>query len=160
MLFWENTPEQEPKNEAAVLEAESIDGVCLTDCLQFPCFFHYRGTHSRTHALLRATRSASACAADNLVVSCFQARAIHPDCAIISQHLRTREICSQTRRSEAQNQSDHSGGFVWRGCRALLRAKARFETSLGAQREVFNRQECGPNYKKRSDKHNTKAKIK
>uniref|UniRef100_A0A3Q3MMQ0 Growth hormone releasing hormone receptor a n=1 Tax=Mastacembelus armatus TaxID=205130 RepID=A0A3Q3MMQ0_9TELE len=37
------------------------------------------------------------------------AEAIHPDCAIISQHLRAREICSQTRRSEAQNQSDRSG---------------------------------------------------
>ncbi|KAI9544513.1 hypothetical protein NQZ68_001386 [Dissostichus eleginoides] len=43
------------------------------------------------------------------------AEAIHPDCAIISQHLRAREVCSQTRRSEAQNQinqSDQSGGFV------------------------------------------------
>ncbi|XP_047445227.1 pituitary adenylate cyclase-activating polypeptide type I receptor-like [Mugil cephalus] len=36
------------------------------------------------------------------------AEAIHPDCAIVSQHLRAREICSQTRRSEARNQSDHS----------------------------------------------------
>uniref|UniRef100_A0A3B5AM05 Growth hormone releasing hormone receptor a n=1 Tax=Stegastes partitus TaxID=144197 RepID=A0A3B5AM05_9TELE len=39
----------------------------------------------------------------------FQAEAIHPDCAIISQHLRAREVCSQTRRSEARNQTDHSG---------------------------------------------------
>ncbi|XP_075954564.1 vasoactive intestinal polypeptide receptor 1-like [Anarhichas minor] len=37
------------------------------------------------------------------------AEAIHPDCAIISQHLRAREVCRQTRRSEAQNQTDHSG---------------------------------------------------
>ncbi|XP_010782291.1 vasoactive intestinal polypeptide receptor 1-like [Notothenia coriiceps] len=36
------------------------------------------------------------------------AEAIHPDCAIISQHLRAREVCSQTRRSEAQNQSNQS----------------------------------------------------
>lgn len=50
--------------------------------------------------------------ADNLVGSYFQAEAIHPDCAIISQHLRAREICTQTRRSEAQNQTDHSGGFA------------------------------------------------
>ncbi|XP_077955679.1 growth hormone releasing hormone receptor a [Gasterosteus aculeatus] len=37
------------------------------------------------------------------------AEAIHPDCAIISQHLRAREVCRQTRRSEAQNQSADSG---------------------------------------------------
>ncbi|KAF0046800.1 hypothetical protein F2P81_000433 [Scophthalmus maximus] len=38
------------------------------------------------------------------------AEAMHPDCAIISQHLRAREVCSQTRRSEAQqNRSDHRG---------------------------------------------------
>ncbi|XP_033959581.1 vasoactive intestinal polypeptide receptor 1-like [Pseudochaenichthys georgianus] len=36
------------------------------------------------------------------------AEAIHPDCAIISQHLKAREVCSQTRRSEAQNQSNQS----------------------------------------------------
>ncbi|KAG7525351.1 pituitary adenylate cyclase-activating polypeptide type I receptor-like [Solea senegalensis] len=34
---------------------------------------------------------------------------IHPDCAIIHQHLRARDICSQTRRSEAQNQTEQSG---------------------------------------------------
>ncbi|KAM8849157.1 pituitary adenylate cyclase-activating polypeptide type I receptor-like isoform 2-T3 [Spinachia spinachia] len=37
------------------------------------------------------------------------AEAIHPDCAIISQHLRAREVCRQTRRSEAHNQSAPSG---------------------------------------------------
>ncbi|XP_076018439.1 growth hormone releasing hormone receptor a [Genypterus blacodes] len=37
------------------------------------------------------------------------AEAIHPDCAIISQHLRARETCRQTRRSEAHNSTDHSG---------------------------------------------------
>ncbi|XP_036940603.1 vasoactive intestinal polypeptide receptor 1-like [Acanthopagrus latus] len=36
-------------------------------------------------------------------------KAIHPDCDIIAQHRRAREVCSQARRSEAQNQSDHSG---------------------------------------------------
>lgn len=41
-----------------------------------------------------------------------QAEAIHPDCAIISEHLRAQEMCSQTRRSEAQNQTDHSGEFM------------------------------------------------
>jgi len=66
----------------------------------------------------RKRRNAPACAAcvciitDNLVASYFQGEAIHPDCAIISQHLRAREICSQTRRSEAQNQTEQSGGFV------------------------------------------------
>uniref|UniRef100_A0A8C2ZSE2 Growth hormone releasing hormone receptor a n=1 Tax=Cyclopterus lumpus TaxID=8103 RepID=A0A8C2ZSE2_CYCLU len=41
-----------------------------------------------------------------MLVSFFQAEAIHPDCAIISQHLRAREVCRQTRRSEAQNQTE------------------------------------------------------
>lgn len=41
----------------------------------------------------------------------FQAQAIHPDCAIISAHLRAQEMCSQTRGGEAQNQTDQSGGF-------------------------------------------------
>ncbi|TNN51504.1 Vasoactive intestinal polypeptide receptor 1 [Liparis tanakae] len=40
-----------------------------------------------------------------------RAEAIHPDCAIISQHLRAREVCRQTTRSEAQNQSLH--GALW-----------------------------------------------
>ncbi|KAG7266355.1 hypothetical protein CRUP_017714 [Coryphaenoides rupestris] len=38
--------------------------------------------------------------------------AIHPDCAIISHHLRSREVCLQTRRSEARNST--SGGRT--GC--------------------------------------------
>uniref|UniRef100_A0A3P8W1R3 Growth hormone releasing hormone receptor a n=1 Tax=Cynoglossus semilaevis TaxID=244447 RepID=A0A3P8W1R3_CYNSE len=37
------------------------------------------------------------------------AEAIHPDCAIISQHLRARDNCSQMRRSESQNHSHHTG---------------------------------------------------
>ncbi|XP_057712800.1 pituitary adenylate cyclase-activating polypeptide type I receptor-like isoform X2 [Corythoichthys intestinalis] len=35
--------------------------------------------------------------------------AIHPDCAIIAQHLRAREICSQARSREVQNQTAHGG---------------------------------------------------
>ncbi|CAG5896554.1 unnamed protein product [Menidia menidia] len=46
---------------------------------------------------------------DNSVASYFQGEAIHPDCAIVSQHLRAREICSQTRMSEAQNQTEQNG---------------------------------------------------
>ncbi|XP_068197434.1 pituitary adenylate cyclase-activating polypeptide type I receptor-like [Antennarius striatus] len=34
---------------------------------------------------------------------------MHPDCAIIAEHLRAREICSQKRRSEVKNQTDSSG---------------------------------------------------
>ncbi|XP_028450097.1 vasoactive intestinal polypeptide receptor 1 [Perca flavescens] len=41
------------------------------------------------------------------------AEAIHPDCAIISQHLRAREVCSQTRKSEAQNKTDHRCNTEW-----------------------------------------------
>lgn len=54
-------------------------------------------------------------------VSYFQVEAIHPDCAIISEHLRAREMCSETRRSERQNQTNHSGEFTCDAapCRAL-----------------------------------------
>ncbi|XP_061694897.1 growth hormone releasing hormone receptor a isoform X3 [Syngnathoides biaculeatus] len=43
--------------------------------------------------------------------------AIHPDCAIIAQHLRARETCSQARRREVQNQTAR-GGSVYRNCTA------------------------------------------
>lgn len=46
------------------------------------------------------------------VVPYFQAEGIHPDCAIISEHLRAREACKQTRRSETQSQGNHSGGSL------------------------------------------------
>ncbi|CAL8279627.1 unnamed protein product [Lota lota] len=36
--------------------------------------------------------------------------AIHPDCAIISHHLRSREICLQTRKSEARNYNSSRKG--------------------------------------------------
>ncbi|XP_045907933.1 growth hormone releasing hormone receptor a [Micropterus dolomieu] len=52
------------------------------------------------------------------------AEAIHPDCAIISQHRRAEEVCSQTRRSEAQNQTDHSGcNTEWDDIGCWLRAE-------------------------------------
>ncbi|XP_039670751.1 vasoactive intestinal polypeptide receptor 1-like [Perca fluviatilis] len=52
------------------------------------------------------------------------AEAIHPDCAIISQHLRAREVCSQTRKSEAQNKTDHSGcNTEWDEIGCWLRAE-------------------------------------
>uniref|UniRef100_A0A3Q2TR85 Growth hormone releasing hormone receptor a n=1 Tax=Fundulus heteroclitus TaxID=8078 RepID=A0A3Q2TR85_FUNHE len=63
--------------------------------------------------------------------------AIHPDCAIISQHLRAREICSQTRRSEAQNRSDHSGCKTeWDEIGCWLRADAGQVVNLSCS-EVF-----------------------
>lgn len=46
------------------------------------------------------------------VVPYFQAEGIHPDCAIILEHLRARETCMQTRRSETQSQANHSGGSL------------------------------------------------
>ncbi|XP_028986812.1 growth hormone releasing hormone receptor a isoform X1 [Betta splendens] len=53
------------------------------------------------------------------------AQAIHPDCAIIAQHHRARELCSLTRRSEAQNQSDRSGCKTeWDQIGCWLRADA------------------------------------
>nr|XP_057929000.1 growth hormone releasing hormone receptor a isoform X2 [Doryrhamphus excisus] len=38
-----------------------------------------------------------------------ETEAIHPDCAIIAQHLRARESCSLARRREVQNQTENSG---------------------------------------------------
>ncbi|XP_013884355.1 pituitary adenylate cyclase-activating polypeptide type I receptor [Austrofundulus limnaeus] len=43
--------------------------------------------------------------------------AIHPDCAIISQHLRAQEVCSQARRSEAQNQNQNQNQSHHSGCK-------------------------------------------
>ncbi|XP_054622537.1 pituitary adenylate cyclase-activating polypeptide type I receptor-like isoform X6 [Dunckerocampus dactyliophorus] len=43
--------------------------------------------------------------------------AIHPDCAIIAQHLRARETCRLARTREVQNQTEHSG-YVYRNCTA------------------------------------------
>ncbi|XP_034039725.1 growth hormone releasing hormone receptor a [Thalassophryne amazonica] len=49
---------------------------------------------------------------------------IHPDCSIISQHLRAQEICSQTRRSEAQNQTNQRGcNTEWDEIRCWLRSE-------------------------------------
>lgn len=99
----------------------SVVDVCLINCISLPS----RSPPPKCctvwhHNSIRLRKKVSLCTcvcfpADNLVGSYFQAEAIHPDCAIISQHLRAREICSQTRRSEAQNQTDHSGGFA-RAC--------------------------------------------
>ncbi|CAG12266.1 unnamed protein product [Tetraodon nigroviridis] len=48
------------------------------------------------------------------------ARAIHPDCAIISAHLRAQEMCGHTRRSEGQNQTGQSGGLMLKDCETGL----------------------------------------
>uniref|UniRef100_A0A3Q4GNF3 Growth hormone releasing hormone receptor a n=1 Tax=Neolamprologus brichardi TaxID=32507 RepID=A0A3Q4GNF3_NEOBR len=63
------------------------------------------------------------------------AEAIHPDCAIISQHLRAREICSQTRRSEAQNQTDRCK-TEWDEIGCWLRAEVGQVVNLSCS-EVF-----------------------
>nr|XP_054597565.1 pituitary adenylate cyclase-activating polypeptide type I receptor isoform X2 [Nothobranchius furzeri] len=63
--------------------------------------------------------------------------AIHPDCAIISQHLRAREICSQMRRSEAQNQTQLSGCKTeWDDIGCWLRAEVGQVVNLSCS-EVF-----------------------
>lgn len=100
-IFWKNTSTND-KDEAWQL--------CLL------LFVEQKAAHNSSKEQTASACGACAClAVDNLVVWCSQAQAIHPDCAIISQHLRAREICSLTRRSEAQNQSDQSdqsGGFM------------------------------------------------
>ncbi|XP_022613973.1 pituitary adenylate cyclase-activating polypeptide type I receptor-like [Seriola dumerili] len=64
------------------------------------------------------------------------AEAIHPDCAIISEHLRAREICSQTRRSEAQNQTDHRCKTEWDEIRCWLRTEVGQVVNVSCS-EVF-----------------------
>ncbi|XP_054622533.1 pituitary adenylate cyclase-activating polypeptide type I receptor-like isoform X2 [Dunckerocampus dactyliophorus] len=51
--------------------------------------------------------------------------AIHPDCAIIAQHLRARETCRLARTREVQNQTEHSGCKTeWDEIGCWLRADA------------------------------------
>lgn len=65
------------------------------------------------------------------------AEAIHPDCAIISQHLRAWEVCNQTRRSEAQNQSQQNGCRTdWDGINCWLRAEVGQVVNISCS-EVF-----------------------
>uniref|UniRef100_A0AAV2JRJ1 G-protein coupled receptors family 2 profile 1 domain-containing protein n=1 Tax=Knipowitschia caucasica TaxID=637954 RepID=A0AAV2JRJ1_KNICA len=58
--------------------------------------------------------------------TCFglMVEAIHPDCAIISQHLRARDTCNETRESERQNRSLQRGCITdWDGINCWLRAE-------------------------------------
>ncbi|XP_041847376.1 pituitary adenylate cyclase-activating polypeptide type I receptor-like [Melanotaenia boesemani] len=65
------------------------------------------------------------------------AEAIHPDCAIVSRHLMAREICSQTRRNEAQNQTDQSGCETeWDEIGCWLRAEVGQVVNISCS-EVF-----------------------
>uniref|UniRef100_A0A3P9DBR6 Growth hormone releasing hormone receptor a n=1 Tax=Maylandia zebra TaxID=106582 RepID=A0A3P9DBR6_9CICH len=122
----------------------SVVDVCLINCISLPS----RSPPTNAAPFGTITPSGSerkkvslfTCVcfpADNLVGSYFQAEAIHPDCAIISQHLRAREICSQTRRSEAQNQTDHSGCKTeWDEIGCWLRAEVGQVVNLSCS-EVF-----------------------
>lgn len=38
-----------------------------------------------------------------------QVEAIHPVCAIISQHMKAQELCSQTKKEESKNQTEQQG---------------------------------------------------
>ncbi|XP_041660105.1 vasoactive intestinal polypeptide receptor 1-like [Cheilinus undulatus] len=65
------------------------------------------------------------------------AMAIHPDCAIVSQHQRAREACSQMSRSEAQNQTEQSGCKTeWDGIGCWLRAEVGQVVNISCS-EVF-----------------------
>lgn len=87
--------------------------VCVHWTVSFSCCTRSRATAppGERAQLVGFAPRASALLWVNWALSHFQAEAIHPDCAIISEHLRAREVCSQTRRSEAQNQTERSGGF-------------------------------------------------
>ncbi|XP_062285330.1 pituitary adenylate cyclase-activating polypeptide type I receptor-like [Scomber scombrus] len=63
--------------------------------------------------------------------------AMHPDCAIVALHLRAREICSQTRSSEEQNQTDQSGCKTeWDEIGCWLRAEVGHVVNVSCS-EVF-----------------------
>ncbi|XP_059200824.1 pituitary adenylate cyclase-activating polypeptide type I receptor-like [Centropristis striata] len=65
------------------------------------------------------------------------AEAIHPDCAIIAEHRRAQEVCSQTRRSEARNQSELSGcNTEWDDIGCWLRAEVGQVVNVSCS-EVF-----------------------
>uniref|UniRef100_A0A8C6P644 Growth hormone releasing hormone receptor a n=1 Tax=Nothobranchius furzeri TaxID=105023 RepID=A0A8C6P644_NOTFU len=69
--------------------------------------------------------------------SYFQGEAIHPDCAIISQHLRAREICSQMRRINALDLSVFTGCKTeWDDIGCWLRAEVGQVVNLSCS-EVF-----------------------
>ncbi|XP_058274341.1 growth hormone releasing hormone receptor a isoform X1 [Hemibagrus wyckioides] len=52
-----------------------------------------------------------------------QVEAIHPDCAIISQHMKAQELCSQIKRKESKNQTEAQGCKTeWDEIRCWLRA--------------------------------------
>ncbi|XP_060761414.1 growth hormone releasing hormone receptor a [Neoarius graeffei] len=52
-----------------------------------------------------------------------QVEAIHPDCAIISQHMKAQELCSQTKKKESKNQTEPLGCKTeWDEIRCWLRA--------------------------------------
>ncbi|KAM4605245.1 vasoactive intestinal polypeptide receptor 1-like [Polymixia lowei] len=66
-----------------------------------------------------------------------RAEAIHPDCAIISQHLRAREICIETRKREAQNLTGHIGCKTeWDEIRCWLRVEVGQVVNVSCS-EVF-----------------------
>ncbi|XP_017350694.2 growth hormone releasing hormone receptor a [Ictalurus punctatus] len=52
-----------------------------------------------------------------------QVEAIHPVCAIISQHMKAQELCSQTKKEESKNQTEQQGCKTeWDEIRCWLRA--------------------------------------
>ncbi|XP_026802156.1 growth hormone releasing hormone receptor a [Pangasianodon hypophthalmus] len=63
--------------------------------------------------------------------------AIHPDCAIISQHMRAQELCSQTKKKESKNQTEPQGCKTeWDEIRCWLRADVGQVVNMSCS-EVF-----------------------
>uniref|UniRef100_H3DMQ6 Growth hormone releasing hormone receptor a n=1 Tax=Tetraodon nigroviridis TaxID=99883 RepID=H3DMQ6_TETNG len=73
------------------------------------------------------------------------ARAIHPDCAIISAHLRAQEMCGHTRRSEGQNQTGQSCTTEWDDIRCWLRAEVGQVVNASCA-EVFQHFSSSPGF--------------
>ncbi|XP_017562853.2 growth hormone releasing hormone receptor a [Pygocentrus nattereri] len=73
-------------------------------------------------------------------------QAIHPDCAIISQHMRAQELCNQTRWRENRNQTEPQGCRTeWDEIRCWLRADVGQVVNVSCS-EVFQHFSSKPGY--------------
>uniref|UniRef100_A0A3B1ISX9 Growth hormone releasing hormone receptor a n=1 Tax=Astyanax mexicanus TaxID=7994 RepID=A0A3B1ISX9_ASTMX len=73
-------------------------------------------------------------------------QAIHPDCAIISQHMRAQELCNQTRWRESRNLSEPQGCRTeWDEIRCWLRADVGQVVNVSCS-EVFQHFSSKPGY--------------
>ncbi|XP_027021894.1 growth hormone releasing hormone receptor a isoform X1 [Tachysurus fulvidraco] len=75
-----------------------------------------------------------------------QVEAIHPDCAIISQHMKAQELCNQTKKKESKNQTEPQGCKTeWDEIRCWIRADVGQVVNVSCS-EVFLHFSSKPGY--------------